>query len=282
MAHRHSATSDVAADDAARGQVSGSAAQVYEDFFVPALFGQWPARVLDASGLATGDDVLDVGCGTGIVAREASRRLRGSGTVHGVDVNDEMLAVARRASADVGWHHAPAEQLPFDDGSFDRVCCQFALMFFSDPKAAVSEMARVTRPGGSVTVATWAKIDESPGYVRMVELLDRLFGPECASALLAPFTVGTADDLRSRLGPTLIDVEVGRHDGVARFESVDAWVHTDVRGWTLAGMIDDAQYDRLLTAARVEMADFVGDDGRVAFAAPALIGSGRVPGSALR
>ena len=73
------------------------------------------------------------------------------------------------------------------------------------------------------------------------------------------------------MGAVFPDVSVGRHEGVAVFASLEAWVHTDIRGWTLAEMIDDRAYRRLLEAASTELAEFVGSDGRVQFPAPALI-----------
>lgn len=258
-------------DAATTGQVTATAAETYEAFFVPALFGQWPDRVLDAAGLAAGDDVLDVGCGTGIVARAAAQRLDSSGSVTGIDLNDGMLAVARRAPERVTWHHGPAELLPFRSRSFDRVVSQFALMFFTDQTAAIAEMARVTRPGGTITIATWASIDQTPGYAAMAHLLQRLFGDEAATALMAPFTLGTEAKLRDVIDKTLPDATVTLHPGLARFDSLEAWVHTDVRGWTLADMIDDDQYAQLLAAAKGELADFVDDNGQVCFGAPALI-----------
>ena len=267
-------------DAATHGQVIRSAAEIYEAFFVPALFGQWPEHVLDTAGLAAGDDVLDVGCGTGVLARTAARRLDGSGSVTGIDINDAMLTIGRRTPEVVTWHHGPAEHLPFPDHSFDRVASQFALMFFADRKAAVQEMARVCRPGGTITIVTWASIDQSPGYAAMVELLLRLFGHEAANALMAPFTLGTGAELHAAIGHTLPDATVTLHPGVARFESLEAWVHTDVRGWTLAELIDDDQYAELLTAARSELADFVVDSGQVCFPAPALIATARAPGTA--
>lgn len=253
------------------GQVIASAAETYEEFFVPALFGQWPDRLLDGVDLAPGDDVLDVGCGTGVLARAAARRLDGRGSVVGVDINPGMLDVAGRAPETVSWRNAPAESLPFDDDNFDRVLSQFALMFFADQRGAISEMARVARPGGSVSIATWAEIDTSPGYAAMVQLLDRLFGADAADALRAPFTVGTEQQLLALAAEALPNASVRTLDGTATFDSIDAWVHTDVRGWTLADMIDDEQYDELLEAARVDLAPYVGSDGGVAFAAPALV-----------
>jgi ubiquinone/menaquinone biosynthesis C-methylase UbiE len=259
------------------GQVNAAAAEVYDEFFVPALFAQWPERVLDAAAIGSDDEVLDVGCGTGVLARAAARRTDGEGSVTGLDVNDGMLAVARQGADGIVWRQGSAESLPFPDRSFDRVVSQFALMFFTDPAAAVAEMARVLRPGGRVTIATWASVDENPGYAAMVDLLRRLFGDEAADALLAPFTIGTVSALRTLLEGAFPRVEVTRHEGTARFDSIDAWVHTDVRGWTLADLIDADDHQVLLEAARVEMDRFVGSGGHVAFTAPALIATANAP-----
>ncbi|MFK8024497.1 MAG: class I SAM-dependent methyltransferase, partial [Ilumatobacter sp.] len=225
--------------DAERGQVNDVAAQIYEDFFVPALFGQWPAVVLDVAGVSGGDHVLDVGCGTGVLARAAADRVGPAGAVEAVDVNEGMLAVARRGAAAVEWHVASAEKLPFESQTFERVVSQFALMFFADRATAVAEMVRVGRPGGTVTVATWARVEDSPGYAAMVELLDREIGRHAAEALLAPFTIGTEEQLARSMAGSFGDIEAGRHAGTARFESLAAWLHTDSRGWTAAHSVTD-------------------------------------------
>src|SRR5262249_33528429 len=136
--------------DAIRGQVSAAAADVYEERFVPALFGQWAEPVLDAAGVGPGDRVLDVGCGTGGVARAAGDRVGPAGEVVGVDVNDGMLALAARSPQPVTWQRAWAEALPFEDARFDRVVSSFALMFFEDRVQGLREAARVLRPGGTV------------------------------------------------------------------------------------------------------------------------------------
>ncbi len=266
-------------DTATTGQVTTSAAETYEAFFVPALFEQWSGPMLDRAGLSTGDDVLDVGCGTGVLARAAAQRLGGSGSVTGVDINDGMLAVASNSAEPVSWRHGPAERLPFPDRSFDRVVSQFALMFFTDQIAGVTEMARVTRPGGTVTIATWASIDQSPGYAAMVDVLDRLFGDEAAAALMAPFSLGNEDELHDLVSKALPNATVTRHEGQARFDSLEAWIHTDIRGWTLADLISDDQHAQLLAAAKAELAGFVNDDGQVRFPAPALIISATCPGN---
>ncbi len=87
------------------------------------------------------------------------------------------------------------------------------------------------------------------------------------------------DELHDLIDEILPDATVTRHQGSAHFDSLDAWVHTDVRGWTLADMITDDQYEQLLASAKTELAHVVDDGGRVRFAAPALIATAHVPGN---
>jgi ubiquinone/menaquinone biosynthesis C-methylase UbiE len=108
------------------------AANAYEALFVPALFRQWAPRVADAAAIRDGQRVLDVACGTGILAREAESRVGAEGHVVGLDPNPGMLAVAARLAPDVEWREGVAESLPFAGGSFDAVVSQFGLMFFRD------------------------------------------------------------------------------------------------------------------------------------------------------
>lgn len=260
-----------------RGQVGAAAADVYEEFFVPALFGAWPDRVLDAGGVAAGDSVLDVACGTGVLARAARKRVGERGKAVGLDPNEGMLAVAQRLDQGVSWQRGVAEELPFGDASFDRVVSQFGMMFFTDAEQAVAEMSRVLAPGGSVAVAVWASLEDTPGYLAMAGLLADLFDRDTAQALYAPYSLGDPERVPELMAGSFPDVSVTGNDGVARFESIDAWVHTDIRGWTLADSIDDDQYAMLLREARRRLAVFTDGSGRVSFPAPALIATATAP-----
>src|SRR5262245_42279529 len=116
-------------------------AEGYESFMVPTLFRPWAESLIEAAAPKSGDRVLDVGCGTGIVARCVAARLGRAGSVTALDLSANMLAVARdvgaREGVEVEWCEGSAEHLPFPEQSFDLVLCQFALMFFADKVAAL-------------------------------------------------------------------------------------------------------------------------------------------------
>jgi ubiquinone/menaquinone biosynthesis C-methylase UbiE len=107
------------------------AAKAYEALMVPALFGEWASRVADAAAIQSGQSVLDVACGTGVLAREIASRTGATGHVTGLDPNAGMLEVARQITPDLEWRQGRAESLPFPDQTFDRVVSQFGLMFFA-------------------------------------------------------------------------------------------------------------------------------------------------------
>jgi SAM-dependent methyltransferase len=251
------------------GQLTGSAAEVYEEFFVPALFGEWSPRLCDALGVGKGANVLDVACGTGSFAREAARR---GAEVAGLDRNVGMLAVARRLDGIVDWREGMAEALPFEDESFQAVGSQFGLMFFEDRVKALAEMWRVTAPGGRMGVAVWDALERTPGYRAMVGLLQRLFGEEIAGGLRAPFVLGEPGEVQQLFDAVGVPhSKVETIIGEARFPSIEGWVRTDVKGWTLADAINDAQYAKLQKEAQQELIGFVRRDGSVRFDSPAHI-----------
>jgi ubiquinone/menaquinone biosynthesis C-methylase UbiE len=260
------------------GQIISSAAEVYEQFFVPALFGPWASRLVSLAGLRADMKVVDVACGTGTLAIEAAKAVRPGGEVVGIDINPAMLSVARRKSNAVEWVEAPAESLPFAPSSFDAVLSQFGLMFFRDQTGAVAEMWRVLAPGGRLAIAVWDSLDNAPGYAAVVALLERLFGHAIANALRAPYALGDSSVLRALLSDAGVDAPtISRAAGTARFPSIRSWMHTDVRGWTLADKLDDAAYERLASEAETELSRFVTEDGSVKFEHPALLATAVKP-----
>ncbi len=254
------------------GQVKRSAAEVYEDFFVPALFQRWTAPVAEAADVQPGQKVLDVACGTGVLTREIAARVGTEGKAIGLDINEGMLAVARAQASSIEWRQGEAEALPFDEASFDAVVSQFGLMFFRDREKAIREMTRVLRPRGRLAVAVWDRIENTPGYAAAASLLQRLFGATVAESLRSPYVLGDTRLLKNLFGDAgLSAVGVETHDGVVEFPSIEAWMHTDIKGWTLADVLSEEQYALLLREAQFTLNPFVAANGRVAFRAPAHV-----------
>lgn len=249
-------------------------AEVYEELFVPALFAQWGDRVADAAQLAPRQHVLDVGCGTGVLTRAAAARVGGGGRVAGLDASPDMLAVAsRNGGGAIEWHLGRAEAMPFADRSFDAVVSQFALMLFADPRAALREMARVARPGGTLAVCVLDALERVPGYHALTDLLGTLFGDIIADAMRPPFALGDPATLRALfdaagLPQATLTTQVGR----VRFSSVEAMVSTErACVWTLGSLLDDDQYKRLRREAERALQPFVDGAGGVSFDCPAHI-----------
>src|SRR5262245_31664321 len=171
-------------------------AEIYEERFVPALFADWAPLTVDAADPAEGDRVLDVACGTGIVARTVADRI-GPGGLTGVDLYEAMLTVAQRVRPDLDWRQGDAAALPFADESYDAVLCQFALMFFPNRERAVSELARVARGGGRVVVSVPAELSAQTGaYGPLVDLAVEHAGPEAVSLLGVYWSCGDPALLR--------------------------------------------------------------------------------------
>lgn len=254
-------------------------AEIYDAFFVPALFAQWGPVVAAAAGVQAGDRVLDVACGTGALTLAAAERAGPTGAVVGLDANPEMLAVARRKSGAIEWIEGMAESLPLPDRSFAAVVSQFGLMFFKDRPAALREMMRVLQPGGRLAVAVCDAVENSPGYSAFAGLLDRLFGSSVGDSFRAPFALGDARRLLEIARAAGIRrAEVERHRGTVRFPSIAALVSTErACVWTLGGLLDEEQFARLRTESETALAPFAGADGSVRFDMPALILTAQQP-----
>lgn len=243
--------------------LTNSAAQVYERDFVPAMFAQWPPQLADAAEIASGDRVLDVGCGTGVFSREAATRSGGGGNVTGVDLNESMLAVAKSMNPDIDWQVGDATNLPFPDKSFDVVASQFMLMFVSERTAVLKEMWRVLVPGGRLVVAVWS---DSPAYDALAEIALGQGADEVAASLITPFELGDKTKLLGLFDDAGISTaQLQSRDGWVHFDSIDEFIRVEIKGWILADALDDAAYDALLMAARDRLANFNESDGRVVF-----------------
>jgi len=181
-------------------QPAPNPAQVYEQYFVPAMFVPWATILLRHAALEPGERVLDVACGTGVVARHAAPQVAGTGKVVGLDMNPAMLGVARALAppqgARIEWQEGNAQALPFSDGSFEAVLCQHGLQFFPDRSQAAREMRRVLAPGGRAVAIVLQGLDRHPVFQALMESVSRQFGLPLP-ALATPFALSDADALRA-------------------------------------------------------------------------------------
>jgi ubiquinone/menaquinone biosynthesis C-methylase UbiE len=242
----------------------GNPAEGYESYMVPSLFAPCATKLIQAADPKPGERVLDVGCGTGIVARHVAARLGEKGTVTATDLSSNMLAVARTAAEREGlaieWREGTAEQLPFSDSSFDLVLCQFALMLVSNKAAALAEMHRVLLKNGRVLVSVWQSLDRHPFYQTLHKVIQQRLG---MSALQDIFSLGSVDQLR----PLTTDagfrrVEIEPFSLTARFPNPEAFIAGEIEVDTAA--IPSMQH--LNNEARE--ADRCGDNRRHATVSP--------------
>jgi ubiquinone/menaquinone biosynthesis C-methylase UbiE len=143
-------------------------AEVYENQLVQPLFRPFAERLISLVQPREGDRVLDVACGTGIVARLAKERVGEEGSVVGIDLNPQMIAVARARDSRIDWRQGNAEALPVRaEESFDIVTCHQGLQFFPDRAAALREIRQVLKDGGRLAAGTWRPFSEMPLLVAL-------------------------------------------------------------------------------------------------------------------
>ena len=255
------------------------AAKAYDSLLVPALFGQWASRVVDAANLVEGQSVLDVACGTGVLARKAKLRTGPTGYVAGLDPSPGMLALAKELSPSVDWRQGVAESIPFSEASFDAVVSQFGFMFMDRDKAA-HEMFRVLKPNGRLVVAVWDSAENIPAYAAEIALLERIAGTRAADALRAPFVLGDRELLAKIFkNAGASSVMINTPKGSGRFPSIRVMVEADLRGWLPVMGVDltEEEISRILEEAEDVLGAYVAGDGRVTFDASAHLVSARKP-----
>src|SRR5512144_2766842 len=231
--------------DRGQWQVAGNAAETYERALPPAVFAAWAPLVVALGDPRSGERVLDVACGTGVVTRLVAQQVGQTGKVVGLDLNPGMLAVAAATaasepltSASITWQEASATRMPFPDGAFDVAYCQLGLQFFPDRPAALREMHRVLVSGGRVGLMVWRGIEHSPGFDILAAALARHVSPEAAGIMRAPFGLAEAEELRGLMAAAgFRDITIRPVAGTVRFPSVARFVQDYVAGSPLAGHV---------------------------------------------
>jgi ubiquinone/menaquinone biosynthesis C-methylase UbiE len=248
-------------------QVAGSAPESYEEYLVPVIFGPWGHDLLDVAALRPGEQLLDVACGTGIVARLAAEKVGPTGKVVGVDINPGMLAAARKISAPgaIDWREGNATGLPLPDATFSVAVCQQGLQFFPDRAAALREIHRVLIPGARLVVSCWKGIQHSPGFRALAEALAKHAGPDAAAIARGPFALGDEGELRSLIeGAGFKDITIRHSVKTLGFPSGEEFVRRYGTSSPLAGILTNMTTDALAALVHdvsSSLASYIGAKG---------------------
>lgn len=230
-------------------QVSGDAAQMYERY-ATRFMGQWVSDLVGLADLQVGERVLDLACGTGVVARYAANLVGSTGQVTGLDFNAGMLAVARTMSPAIRWFEGSAVAMKFPDASFDVIVCQQGLQFFPDKLVALREMRRVLVRGGRALLSVWKS--SSPYNIAVGEALEQYVGVETAIKYRASRTAAPDAGALHRM---MVDsefrrVEVRPRTLIVHFPSIETFVLGHLSSSPVAGVIGAMSEERAAAFGR--------------------------------
>jgi ubiquinone/menaquinone biosynthesis C-methylase UbiE len=224
----------------------GSAPENYERYFVPAIGAPLANDLIRIAALRPGERVLDVACGTGVVARLASQPVGTAGTVAGLDINPGMLAVARSTTPPgmaIDWHEASAEAMPLPDASFDAVLCQMGLQFVPDKHAALSEMRRLLAPGGRLILNVPGPTPQL--FAIMGEALARHIGVQAAGFVNQVFSLHVTAELQNLIESAgFRDVSVRADTKSLRLPAPEEFLWQYVHSTPLAGAVAQVNDER--------------------------------------
>jgi ubiquinone/menaquinone biosynthesis C-methylase UbiE len=236
----------------------------YERFFVPAIGAPLATDLIRVAALRPGERVLDVACGTGVVARLASQQVGATATVAGLDVNPGMLAVARSATPPgmpIEWHEASAEAMPIPDAAFDVVLCQMGFQFMPDKRAALREMRRVLVRGGRLILNVPGPIPRL--FTIMAEALARHIGAEAAGFVNHVFSLHDTAEIQNLVsGAGFHDVSVQSDTKRLRLPAPEEFVWQYLHSTPLAGavaQVDDERRASLERDVAAKWQEFVED-----------------------
>jgi ubiquinone/menaquinone biosynthesis C-methylase UbiE len=266
-------------------QLDGSAPELYQKYLVPAITTKWAEDLVGRAQPQAGEAVLDIACGTGVVARLVGERMA-QGHVTGLDLNKGMLAVARTLPSKgmpIDWVEGSALDLPFPAGKFDLVLCQLGLQFFPDQGRALGEMRRVLSPSGRIALSVYSPIERTPGANAFVLALDRVLGPNASKIKRGEHSFSTLDELQELLlaaGFAKVEVQIVVQKIV--FPSVLDYVRFQLLATPMAALLNErSEADRqaAIKTIALETASFSDsamlEGGGFSFRQEAYVGTAR-------
>jgi ubiquinone/menaquinone biosynthesis C-methylase UbiE len=224
----------------------------YERFFVPVIGEPVANDLIRLAALRPGERVLDVACGTGIVARLAAQQVGPNGAVAGVDLNPGMLEIARSnapTNMSITWHQGSAEDMPLPDEAFDVVLCQLGLEFMPDKLAALAEMRRVLVPGGRLILnvpGPAAKL-----FAVLAEAMKRYISPQAAGFVNQVFSLHDTTEIQQIISEAgFRDIALQVNDKTLTLPPSKDFLWQYVHSTPLAGMVAQADEENLAALER--------------------------------
>jgi len=235
-------------------EITDGLVRAHEQYLVPAIYSQWASRVADIAEIEVGQEVLDVACGTGSLARAAQFETGLKGKVTGLDLSEKMLEAARRSSQLIDWKLGDAAAMPFENDRFDRVMCQFSFMFINNRVATIKEMIRVCKPDGMVILAIWGPLAPSSAYDDLIRIIREVSGDHAAKKLALPWDLGKPGVMDSLLISSGVnEYECHERVGLAKYPSIRALLEAHLH---LAGefdKLDEGAFQALLNTAEINL-----------------------------
>jgi len=245
-------------------EITDDLVRTHEQYLVPAVYAQWAGRVVDIAEIELGQHILDVACGTGSLARAAQLETGLAGKVVGLDLSEKMLESARRYSRLVDWQLGDAAAMPFERNRFDRVLCQFSLMFIANRVATIREMLRVCKRDGYVVLAIWGPLQQGSAYDELIRLLRKFSDAHAAMKLSLPWELGKPGAMDALLVSSGVnEYECHERFGQACFPSTRAFIESHLR---LTGEFDHLNVQTLreiLNMADVQLRPYLSPGGQL-------------------
>ena len=234
-------------------QISADAAKLREQYAVRYFIGPWAPGLAALAALQSGERVLDLACGTGVVARLAAPEVGTAGQVTGLDINAGMLSAARSvpspAGASITWLEGNAGSMGFPDASFEVILCQQGFQFFPDKPAALREVHRVLVPGGRVLLSVWKSA--GPYNLAVGEALERHVGVETAAKYRASRVVPNGEALhRFLVDAGFRAVQIRPSTMTLRLPSLETFVLGHLSGNPVAAAVAALSEDQRAELAR--------------------------------
>lgn len=239
----------------------------YEKELVPTLFRPWSLSTIAVAELQQGEHVLDVACGTGIVARRALAEVGPRGSVVGLDIDAGMLAIARSLpfSDTIEWVEGDALQLPFDDSRFNVAFCQGGLQFMSDKFQAVREMYRVLKAGSRLVLLLFRDIQYTPGFALLAEKIAPFADQRMLHSISAPFSLGNSEEMQFLLQEVGFQhVTLRRETREIRFPSAEGFIHSRLTATSVHNTISEDAVARAIQEVSAALQPYI-FDGELVF-----------------